>query len=144
MALMRINDEDTNIFGSLSFNRDAVIDEETGRITGFTISGVFATHEYIEDLYTIDSQRYKLTDVSVFRESFGSSEYMILYHFTAGHLEIKEENLPEDVKWIMEEEMIDKEADEREWFHFYLQDKAQDAINERVKQYMGDDDENEG
>lgn len=136
MALLRINNTEENILGSVTFERDAVYDEVTGEIKGQVINGLLATHDYIEDLYAIETERYILTGVSVFRESFGSNEYMILYHFNAKGLEIKPDSLlDEDIKWLIEESIIEKEKEEGEWFHGYLQREAYKEVEKLAEKF---------
>lgn len=130
MALIRVNKEDTNLFGALTFDREAVMDPDTGRIIGSSISGILAVHDYIEDITTIESERYLLKNVSVYKESFGSNEYMILYHFIAEDLTVKEDVLDDDIKWLIEEESIEREIKDHEWYHAYA---ARDAYAEAEK-----------
>lgn len=130
MALIRVNKEDTNLFGALTFDREAVVDPDTGRIIGSSISGILAVHDYIEDIETIESERYLLKNVSVYKESFGSNEYMILYHFIAEDLTVKEDVLDDDIKWLIEEESIEREIKDHEWYHAYA---ARDAYAEAEK-----------
>ena len=130
MALIRVNKEDTNLFGALTFDREAVVDPDTGRIIGSSINGILAVHDYIEDIETIESERYLLKNVSVYKESFGSNEYMILYHFIAEDLTVKEDVLDDDIKWLIEEESIEREIKDHEWYHAYA---ARDAYAEAEK-----------
>lgn len=130
MALIRVNKEDTNLFGALTFDREAVVDPDTGRIIGSSISGILAVHDYIEDIETIESERYLLKNVSVYKESFGSNEYMILYHFIAEDLTVKDDVLDDDIKWLIEEESIEREIKDHEWYHAYA---ARDAYAEAEK-----------
>ena len=130
MALIRVNKEDKNLFGALTFDREAVMDPDTGKIVGTSINGILAIHDYIDDIYEIESERYLLRDVSVYKESFGSNEYMILYHFIAEDLKIKEDILDDNIKWLIEEESVEREIKDREWYHAYA---ARDAYAEAEK-----------
>ena len=130
MALIRVNKEDKNLFGALTFDREAVMDPDTGKIIGTSINGILAIHDYIDDIYEIESERYLLRDVSVYKESFGSNEYMILYHFIAEDLKIKEDILDDNIKWLIEEESVEREIKDREWYHAYA---ARDAYAEAEK-----------
>lgn len=84
MAKIIINNE-IRANGKLSVSR-AINEEETG----FIISGIFATHLYYEDIKTLDSNRFSLSGVKVYQESFGSDDYDILYHFTAKSMHLKD------------------------------------------------------
>ena len=130
MALIRVNKEDKNLFGALTFDREAVMDPDTGKIVGTSINGILAIHDYIDDIYEIESERYLLRDVSVYKESFGSNEYMILYHFIAEDLKIKEDILDDNIKWLIEEESVEREIKDREGYHDYA---ARDAYAEAEK-----------
>lgn len=135
MALIRVNKEDKNLFGALTFDREAVIDPDTGKIIGTSINGILAIHDYIDDIYEIESERYLLKNVSVYKESFGSNEYMILYHFIAEDLKIKEDVINEDIKWLIEEEAIEREIKDREWYHAYAARDAYAEAEKLVKKY---------
>lgn len=84
MAKIIINNE-IRANGKLSVSR--AINEEK---SGFIISGVFATHLYYEDIKTLESNRFGLSGVEVYQESFGSDDYDILYHFTAKSINLKD------------------------------------------------------
>ena len=73
MALIRINNEEENLLGAVSFDREAVYGDD-GRVKGMAISGILAIHEYVDEINAIESERYKLDDVEVYKESFGSNE----------------------------------------------------------------------
>lgn len=144
MALIRVNKEDTNLFGALTFDREAVVDPDTGRIIGSSINGILAVHDYIEDIETIESERYLLKNVSVYKESFGSNEYMILYHFIAEDLTVKEDVLDDDIKWLIEEESIEREIKDHEWYHAYAAREAYAEAEKLVQKYKErEEEENE-
>lgn len=82
MAKIVVN-ENLKVNGKLTFEREI---NEQG--TGFNISGVFATHLYFEDITSLDTPRFSLKGIEVYRESFGSDDYNILYHFTAESIEV--------------------------------------------------------
>lgn len=82
MAKLVINDN-LLIKGKLSFER--ALNEEG---TAFIIQGVLSTHLYFDDIEKIDSNRFTLDGVEVYKETFGSDDYNILYHFTAKQLEV--------------------------------------------------------
>ena len=144
MALIRVNKEDKNLFGALTFDREAIVDPDTGKIIGTSINGILAIHDYIDDIYEIESERYLLKNVSVYKESFGSNEYMILYHFIAEDLKIKEDVLDEDIKWLIEEESIEREIKDREWYHAYALREAYAEAEKLVLKYKErEEEENE-
>ena len=82
MAQLSINDKYI-VNGRLTVKRS--INEE-GEIF---IQGVLATHLYFEEIGSIDSYRYRLEDIEVLEESFGSEDHDIIYKFEAKELEVK-------------------------------------------------------
>ena len=142
MALIRVNDNNNNLFGALTFDREALY--ENGKFAGTSITGILAIHDYVEEIYKIESERYVLNDVTVFKESFGSNEYMILYHFVAEELEIKEDVLDEDIKWLIDEENIEREIKSREWYHAYAAREAYAEADKLAQKYKErEEEENE-
>lgn len=143
MAVIKINnDSNTNIYGRLSVDREAVYNEK-GEMTGVQVTGMLAVHEYFEEITEIESERYLVKNVNVYKESFGSNEYLILYYFIADDFDVKPDTLNDDVKWLMEEEMIKEEIKEREWYHAYLYGEAIKQAELLAKQYEGGEEENE-
>ena len=143
MALIRINNEEENLLGAVSFDREAVYGDD-GRVKGMAISGILAIHEYVDEINAIESERYKLDDVEVYKEAFGSNEYTILYYFTAGHLDIKPDNVNDDIKWLIEEDTIAEEIKNREWFHAYVYNDAYKEVEKLADKYKKEDEKDEG
>lgn len=78
---------------------------------GFIITGVFASHLYYEDIKSLESNRFKVSGVQVYRESFGSDDYNILYHFIADKFTLKD-LMQDGIGYILygeEMEMIEDE-----------------------------------
>lgn len=143
MAVIKVNnDNNVNIYGRLSVEREAAYNEE-GEYVGLQITGVLAVHEYIEEITEIESERFIIKGVNVYKESFGSNEYLILYHFIAEDMDIKPDNLDDNVKWLMEEQMIREEMKEKEWYHVYLYNEAIKEAERLIKEYEGGEKENE-
>ena len=69
-------------------------EDEHGDIYFETI-GQLAIHEYIVDIDKIESARYLLENVDVYREVYGTDDFNILYEFTANGIDVsvKESNL---------------------------------------------------
>ena len=143
MALIRINKEEENLLGAVSFDREAIYGDD-GRVKGMSISGILAIHEYVDEINAIESERYKLDDVEVYKESFGSNEYTILYYFTAEHLDIKPDNVNDDIKWLIEEDTIAEEIKNREWFHAYVYNDAYKEVEKLADKYKKEDEKDEG
>lgn len=60
--------------------------------------GLLKTHLYVEEINTIECNRFRLEGIEVYAESFGSTDIFNLYHFTYEYFDIKElgDNLNED------------------------------------------------
>ena len=60
--------------------------------------GLLKTHLYIEELLSLECDRFKLNGIDVYTEAFGSTDIFNLYKFTFSEFIIKDtgENLEED------------------------------------------------
>lgn len=69
-------------------------EDEHGDIYFETI-GQLAIHEFIVDINKIESARYLLENVDVYREVYGTDDFNILYEFTANGIDVsvKESNM---------------------------------------------------
>ena len=69
-------------------------EDEDGDIYFETI-GQLAIHEYIVDIDKIESARYLLENVDVYREVYGTDDFNILYEFTANgiNVSVQESNM---------------------------------------------------
>lgn len=69
-------------------------EDEHGDIYFETI-GQLAIHEYIVDIDKIESARYLLENVDVYREVYGTDDFNILYEFTTNGIDVsvKESNM---------------------------------------------------
>lgn len=144
MAQIKIN---TEIFvnGKCSITR---ISDPT-EVDEFNTStvGILSTHPYFEDIHTIETERYLLTGVEVQQEDFGSNDYNIKYTFTAEDLIVKDDYVPEECKYLIENEMYSDE--DNELFHSFNWEEGIDRYNElqetleEAKSGFDDDDEME-
>ena len=73
--------------GKLTVDRELDFNSNPQRIV---IIGYFATENYFEEITEIETDKLKLKDVFVFKESFGSEEDKIVYELIAEDLEVKE------------------------------------------------------
>ena len=86
MARILVNDI-LNVNGRLSIRRTLKgYDEEENPI--IEIQGILSTHLYFEEIKSLESFRYRLEDIEVYNEDFGSDDYNIQYSFTAKNLEV--------------------------------------------------------
>lgn len=53
------------------------------------IKGVLATEYYEKDIRTIETRRYYIEDIDVYKEQYGTKEDLIAYHFKAGSIVVK-------------------------------------------------------
>lgn len=52
--------------------------------------GLLKTHLYIEEIDTLECDRFKLSGIDVYSEAFGSTDIFNLYRFTFTNFEIKD------------------------------------------------------
>lgn len=55
--------------------------------------GMFKTHLYIEEIDSLECDRFKVTGIDVKSESFGSTDPFIVYYFTFDDIETYYEDL---------------------------------------------------
>ena len=112
MAQIKIN-KDRFVEGKFTVKQRLVEDEKgNGNVV---VHGIFSTHDYIEELNTLESERYLLLGVKVFEETFGTNDYEITYEFTAESLTIKDDYVPDKVKAVVEADLYQDE--DKEYFH---------------------------
>jgi len=81
-----IINEELIALGKLSISRTLdKTDEDNPEIK---IRGLFSTHKYYEDIFTLETERYRLEGIEVTREDFGSTSFDIVYNFEATNLKI--------------------------------------------------------
>ena len=97
MAKISVNDQYL-INGRVSIRR---YKKEDG---GISVEGSFATHYYFEEINSLESYRYLLTNIEVVEEVFGTDDFDIVYNFVADNIEIKS-----DMSDLSTEEIIEIE-----------------------------------
>lgn len=119
MAKLLITTDENKVIqvnGRMTFEVNKV-ENEDGEITLVT-SGQLSMHNYIEGIIGIESARYKLTNVDVIREVFGTNDFNILYEFvlTDGYdFEIKKDTLSDEaIKEIEREEYANDDSNKWE------------------------------
>lgn len=113
MANIRITSSDKKSYnekGNLTFEAQKTVDNE------IVITGRMTTHKYIEDIDKIETHRYILKGVDVFKEVFGSDDFDILYEFIAKDYIVKngETNLSNELIESIEKKMYELE-DSKLW-----------------------------
>jgi hypothetical protein len=70
--------------------------------------GILKTHLYIEEIDTLECDRFKINGVDVFAEAFGSTDIFNLYTFTYEDFEMKdlgENHKEEDLMALYDKEL---------------------------------------
>ena len=111
MANIKVNKEKF-VKGKLTIERSAI--EIEGELTIET-RGIFTTHDYFEEIHTLESERYLLQGITVYKESFGSNDYDIGYEFMVKNLIVKDDYIPEEIKAVIE--TSEYQDEETEYFH---------------------------
>lgn len=116
MAKLCINDK-IKCNGTMDFS---LIETEKGSVE---CHGRLMTHRYIEELKSIETDRYILGKIHVYKESFASGDYNIMYEFRAGRWSIDPvmEHLTDEARIKIENELYAFE--EEELFHKYIQER---------------------
>lgn len=110
---------------------------------GFIITGAFASHLYYEDIKSLESNRFKVSGVQVYQESFGSDDYNIIYHFIADKFILKDV-IDDGIGYILygeEIEMIENEMYKNE--HPILGDIGEQYKDMYIKKDSEEDDEDD-
>lgn len=96
---------------------EMIIDKDGNEVPKqeIVIHGIFSTHDYIEELDILESERYLIQGVHVFEETFGTNDYEIIYEFTADSFTVKKDYVPDKVKVIVEANLYQDEN--TEYFH---------------------------
>lgn len=86
MARVRVNNE-FDIEGKITVERML---KDEGNYERLIIEGALLTDQYIEEIFSLETDRFKIDGVKVFHESFGSESDEILYTFNANDFILKE------------------------------------------------------
>jgi len=81
-----IINEESIALGKLSISR--ILDKTDEDNPQIKIKGLFSTHKYYEDIFTLETERYRIEGIEVIREDFGSTSFDIVYTFEATDLKI--------------------------------------------------------
>lgn len=136
MSEIKVNTEKF-VNGRLTIEREKIqISNEESQIL---IKGLFTTHEYFEEINTLESERYLLQGIEVIKESFGSNDYDIGYEFLIGNLIVKEDYIPNEIKELIE--AIEYEKENKEYFHSKNWNDALNIYEEIVNNYSKEEEE---
>lgn len=95
MATIKINDLYT-IKGKVSFSHYAEYDKDFEQWEDGGIKGQLVTHQYFDEIYQIETDRYIIKGCSVVEEAFGSDDFNIAYTFIANECEVKKDPLTQE------------------------------------------------
>lgn len=112
MSEIKVNKEKF-VNGRLTIQREKI--QSTNNDLQILMKGLFTTHEYFEEIHTLESERYLLQGINVLKESFGSNDYDIGYEFFISDLIIKEDYIPNEIKELIE--AMEYEEEDKEYFH---------------------------
>lgn len=110
MATLKINNS-IEVKGKVSFSHSISPSEtDDKQWTDDGIIGTLVTHQYIDDINSIESDRYLLTDCTVYKESFGSDDFDIVYNFIAETCVVKDDPVDQDKVKEIENKKYEYEA----------------------------------
>ena len=110
MATLKINNS-IEVKGKVSFSHSispSEIDEKQWTDDG--IMGTLVMHQYIDDIDSIESDRYLLTNCTVYKESFGSDDFDIVYNFIAESCMVKDDPVDQNKIKEIENKKYDYES----------------------------------
>lgn len=111
MATIKINNT-TEIKGRVSFEHSIYFDKEANEWKDGGISGTLITHKYVDDISSIETDRYIIDGCTVHTESFGSDDFNIVYQFIADSCTVKPDTLPdEEIQKIEDEKYAYEKTD---------------------------------
>ncbi len=89
MSLLLINNEKT-VLGMVTAERvlEEYVNEKNISCHRVITTGVLDSQSYIEEIEIIESDRYKISGITVVKEVFGSEDNRISYYFVAEKIEI--------------------------------------------------------
>lgn len=115
MAKIKITTEDGQVIktqGQMTVTLDKTTDGD------LICTGSLAVHEYIEAIDKIESSRFSLDGVDVYREVFGTNDFNVLYQFQLtdeGNFSVKNETLSkEEIESILKEMYINEDCNKWE------------------------------
>ena len=110
MATLKINNS-IEVKGKVSFSHSISPSEtDDKQWTDDGIIGTLVTHQYIDDIDSIESDRYLLTGCTVYKESFGSDDFDIVYNFIAETCVVKDDPVDQNKIQEIENKKYDYES----------------------------------
>ena len=110
MATLKINNS-IEVKGKVSFSHSISPSEtDEKQWTDDGIMGTLVMHKYIDDIDSIESDRYLLTNCTVYKESFGSDDFDIVYNFIAESCVVKDDPVDQNKIKEIENKKYDYES----------------------------------
>lgn len=88
------------INGSIEVNGRVNVEAEKSEDNIITIKGILATVYYEGDIQTIETRRYFISNIDVYKEEYCTGEETIAYSFKAESVIVKYQISPDDYKVI--------------------------------------------
>lgn len=136
MAEIKVNTQKF-VNGRMTIEREKLKDN-TGD-TFIVTKGIFTTHEYFEEINTLESERYLLQGIEVLKETFASNDYDIGYEFLVGNLIVKEDYIPNEIKELIE--AMEYEDEDKQHFHSKNWNNALEIYEEILSSYSEKEEE---
>lgn len=95
MATIKINNS-IEVKGKVSFTHSAYLNKEKQQWEDNGVEGTLVTHQYLDDIHTIETDRFLLSDCTVYVEAFGSDDFDITYKFIADSCIVKDDPLSKE------------------------------------------------
>ena len=110
MATLKINNS-IEVKGKVSFSHSISPSEtDEKQWTDDGIMGTLVMHQYIDDIDSIESDRYLLTNCTVYKESFGGDDFDIVYNFIAESCVVKDDPVDQNKIKEIENKKYDYES----------------------------------
>lgn len=100
-----ISDNSILVNNKLGVIGDILIKRNKDNDNNIIIQGLFSTHNYIEEINSIESNRYIIKGIDVMEEIFSTNDIRIAYKFKAKELIIKGESSQYDSKELLKLEI---------------------------------------
>lgn len=136
MAEIKVNTQKF-VNGRMTIEREKLKDNNGD--TFIIAKGIFTTHEYFEEINTLESERYLLQGIEVLKETFASNDYDIGYEFLVGNLIVKEDYIPNEIKELIE--AIEYEDEDKQYFHSKNWNNALEIYEEILSSYSEKEEE---
>ena len=110
MGTLKMNNS-IEVKGKVSFSHSiSPSEKDEKQWTDDGIMGTLVMHQYIDDIDSIESDRYLLNNCTVYKESFGSDDFDIVYNFIAESCVVKDDPVDQNKIKEIENKKYDYES----------------------------------